>query len=65
MHPPAGVLADQHRRDVHVVLRVPDHHPAAAAEVPATGDPGAVHQVGRDLGPLRVRQHPVAWRVAQ
>ena len=61
----AGVLAHEHHRDVDVVLGVPDSDPAAGAGVVTTGQAGAVQQVLDNLGPLRIRQHPVARGVAQ
>ena len=57
--PPAGVLADQHRGDMDVVLGVPDRDPPRPTLIPRHGDPGAVQQLPRDPRPLPVRQDPV------
>ena len=59
---PGSVLPGQGGDDVNVVRRVPDRDPPHPQVVVRGGEPGPVHDRGRSFRPLRVRQHPVAWR---
>src|SRR6266480_4841275 len=61
---PPAVLAGQRGDDVDVVGGMPDRHPPHPQIITAGGEPGAVHHPGRDLGPFRIRQHPVLGRGA-
>ena len=61
---PGPVLAGQRGHDVHVVSGVTDRDPPHAQVIARRRQPGAVHDLRRDLRPLRVRQQPVLWRGA-
>ena len=55
----APVLPRESRDDVHVLVVVPHGDPTDAAVVVPRSQPHAVHQVGRDVGPLHVAQDAV------
>ena len=59
---PPAVLARERRHDMNVISGMPDRYPSDAELVVLGCEPGSLHDPGRDLRPLRVRQHPVPRR---
>jgi hypothetical protein len=61
----AAFLAGQHGDQMDMVIAVPDRDPAhGLVFLTVRRQPGTVHHVMGDGGPLVVAEHPVFWRCA-
>ena len=62
--PPTVVLANQHHRDVDVVIGMSHRHPPRPTPIAGLGDPRTMQQLPRDPRPLPVTQGSVGGRDA-